>query len=236
MVLQMGSEKLTDWCVVAQLPVEAQRTLVGATRVRRCERRETVTRQGDPVPGLAWLARGLLWLWTLDAEGRESDVDTAWSDSISIASLAGDGSETPWNATALVPSTVFLIPWDAVTEVGDRYPLDRAVVACVATEYRRRVTWDSLLRSVRLRPRLMMILRRMSDEFGRRTGDGVSIDFPVTQGDLARLAGVTRDEVGRVMREFAAEGLVTPIGRRGLLIPKPDRLGMPVHAVAGQRQ
>lgn len=218
-------DKLTDWWVVARLPPEAQRLLVEASRVRVWTRGDMSVRQGDPLPGLGWLARGLLWFWLLDADGRENGIDTAWSDSISMASLAGPKQDIPWNVTALAPSAAFVIPWDALAAVRRRHPLDELIVQCAAAEYRRRVTWESWLCSVRLRPRLLLILRRMADEFGGHTKQGVLLDFPVTQGDLARLARVTRDEVGRVMRELRADGLVSPIGRRGLLIPHPDRLG-----------
>jgi CRP/FNR family transcriptional regulator len=196
--------------------------------VRTYPRHEVIRREGDPVAGVGCVLRGLMRCWLIDADGNDCTVETAWSGSVSLVGLGGPESEWPWNVTTLTPTTVFALSWEALEAVRRRYPLDKALMDCAAADYRRRHIWQGMLRSVRLRPRLLRILRRMADELGTETERGVLLDFPMTHGDLAHLTYVTRDEVGRVMREFTADGLVKIIGRRGLLIPDPRRLGPPI--------
>ena len=209
------------------LSQEARQAFIQGARVRTSGRHQVIVTQGELVAGLRCIMRGLVRCWLVDVDGNDYTVETAWSHSISLVSGGGPGTEWPWNVTAIVPTTMFEIPWDALNSIRRRYPVDEALMAYAARDYQRRHVWHGLLRSVRLRPRLLLILRRMGEELGRGTGEGVTLDFPVTQNDLAQLASVTRDEVGRVMREFREDGLIKPIGRRGLLIPDLDALGPP---------
>lgn len=220
-------QALAKCALFTQLPPEPQQILVEAARMRELPRKTTMVRQGDPLTGVAYVVRGVLRLWLPDASGREHTVMFGWTGAISMVGLGGPVSELPWNATAVVPSTICMIPWDVIAEARDHCPIDQALMAYAAMDFRRRHLWEGLLRGVHLRPRLLLILRRLGDEFGRRIADGMLLDFPVTHTDLGHLAYVTRDEVGRVMREFATDGLVKPIGRRGMLFPDLDRLGPP---------
>jgi CRP-like cAMP-binding protein len=207
---------------------EAQKALAGAARVFEHPGRTLIAEQGAPVFGVGCIVRGLVRCWQVDVDGNEYTVETAWSGSISMVGLGGPGTEWPWTVTTVVPTMLVGIPWEALAAVRRRYAIDDVLMKHTAAEFGRRQTWHGVLRSVRLRRRLRMILRRMGDEFGEPSAAGIRLDFPVTQNDLAALASVTRDEVGRVMRKLAADGLVKPIGRRGLLIPDLDSLGSPV--------
>lgn len=213
--------------LIAEFPPEAQRLFTEAARVRRHPRRALICRLGERLAGLSCIVRGLVRCWLVDVDGNDYTVETAWSASISMVSGGGPEAEWPWNVTTVVPTTMMVIPWDALNSIRRRYSVDEVLMAYAARDYQRRHVWHGLLRSVRLRPRLLLILRRMGDEFGQQTKQGVVLDFPVTQSDLASLASVTRDEVGRVVREFRADGLLKPIGRRGLLIPDLEALGPP---------
>ncbi|KPJ63421.1 hypothetical protein AMK68_03940 [candidate division KD3-62 bacterium DG_56] len=220
-------EAVENCPLIAQLPREARPAFIEAARVRRYARHDAVVRYGEPVADVFCMLRGLVRLWLIDVDGNDYTVETGWPGSVSLVSLGAEGGEWPWNGTIMVPSTLLLISCADLAVLRRRCAMDDALMTFVSADFRRRIVWHGLLRSVRLRPRLLLILRRMGDELGRRTEKGTVLDFPVTQNDLAQLASVTRDEVGRAMREFRDDGLITPIGRRGLLIPDLDALGPP---------
>ncbi|KPJ63619.1 hypothetical protein AMK68_03490, partial [candidate division KD3-62 bacterium DG_56] len=168
------------YCFLRELPPEARQLVAETTRVRMIPRHKLVARQGEPVVGLNCLLRGILRCWQTDVDGNDYTVETAWSDSVSIVALGGPDAEWPWNVTTIVPATVATMNWDCLKALRRRYPLDEVLMQYAAADYSRRHVWHGLLRSVRLRPRLRMVLRRISDEMGTATDQGIRIRFPLT--------------------------------------------------------
>jgi CRP/FNR family cyclic AMP-dependent transcriptional regulator len=231
--LHLGSaehlaEARSERCFLDALPAPAQRSLLGAARTARYSRGDVVTEQGSPVVGVSCVRRGVLRCWQTDVDGRDYAVETAWRCSVSVVGLRGPAGRWPWNATAVTPALVLTFPWEALEQVRRSYPVDRAIMEYAAADYIQRQVWTGMLRSVKLRQRLLMLLRRLADELGTAAEGGTMLDFPLPQSELAALAYVSREEISRVMREFADQGLVKPIGRRGLLIPNPDKLHPPI--------
>jgi CRP/FNR family transcriptional regulator, cyclic AMP receptor protein len=63
----------------------------------------------------------------------------------------------------------------------------------------------------------------LADEHGRPTLDGVDIDIPLTQQELASLIASSRESIVRSLRSLRARRLVTT-GRRRITIRDLDRL------------
>jgi CRP-like cAMP-binding protein len=61
-------------------------------------------------------------------------------------------------------------------------------------------------------------LLELADGFGRPVPGGVRLDLPLSQDDLARLAGTTRETCSSVVAEFARRGLVRGGRLRGLVL------------------
>jgi CRP-like cAMP-binding protein len=71
--------------------------------------------------------------------------------------------------------------------------------------------------------RLARLLVELADEHGRPTLDGVDIDIPLTQQELASLIASSRESIVRSLRSLRARRLVTT-GRRRITIRDLDRL------------
>ena len=65
--------------------------------------------------------------------------------------------------------------------------------------------------------RVAHALLRLIQQAGRKTDDGIVIDFPVTRQDIAEMTGTTLHTVSRVMAGWEAKGLVEG-GRQKLLV------------------
>ncbi|ESR25765.1 Crp/Fnr family transcriptional regulator [Lutibaculum baratangense] len=64
---------------------------------------------------------------------------------------------------------------------------------------------------------------RLVQQAGRKTEEGVLIDFPVTRQDIAEMTGTTLHTVSRVMSAWEAKGLVAS-GRKRIVVLDPHRL------------
>ncbi len=71
--------------------------------------------------------------------------------------------------------------------------------------------------------RIAKRLLELSQEFGVRTKEGIEIQLPMTQRDLANAVGSTREMVNRIMRHYKAAGYLDQKGDRVILL-QPEAL------------
>lgn len=72
--------------------------------------------------------------------------------------------------------------------------------------------------------RVAAALLELSGAFGTSTEGGIRLDLPLSQEDLARLAGTTRENCSAVVAAFARAGLVRGGRLRGLTVLDPAAL------------
>jgi CRP-like cAMP-binding protein len=91
-------------------------------------------------------------------------------------------------------------------------------------------TWVERAASLSPRVRLANLLLDLCDQFCESHEDGLRIRFRLTQSDLARMLGVARETVSRIMADFTRAGWVT--NKSGLLlIHNRDALQNVVHGL-----
>jgi CRP-like cAMP-binding protein len=66
--------------------------------------------------------------------------------------------------------------------------------------------------------RVAAVLVELADEFGAAAATGFRLDLPLSQEDLARLAGTTRETCSSAVAEFARRGFVRGGRLRGMLV------------------
>ncbi|KPJ63730.1 hypothetical protein AMK68_03260 [candidate division KD3-62 bacterium DG_56] len=224
MRLLNAQEVLRKSSLLDRLPANAAARLRDAAQVREYRRREVIYREGDLISGPAWVHWGLIRAYQASVNGREFTVLVAWPGEVSTPSLSGR-PDWPTTTVAITPVVRATVPQAVLEEVCQRDPrVSIALVRILAAEAHERYRWCAWLMSVPLRERLPRILGRMAYELGTPADRGMLLDFPVVQDDLATIARVTRDEIGRTMREMLNEGIIERLPGRRLLIPDPSRL------------
>ncbi len=120
-------------------------------------------------------------------------------------------------ATTLVPSFVCFTTWSTMMEVVVQYPtVMLKMTRALAEQVFQAESWRERLGMASPRHRLASLLLQLSDEFGEATAAGERIRFRLTQADLARMIGLSRETVSRLMAEFVRLGWVAREG--GLLV------------------
>ncbi len=128
-------------------------------------------------------------------------------------------------ATTLVPSYVCFATWPKMMEVFVQRPeVMLKATQALAEQVFRAESWRGRLGLTSPRLRLANLLLELSDEFGEPVAPGQRIRFRLTQADLGRMIGLSRETVSRLMAEFDRHGWVARDG--GLLVVR-DR-----HALA----
>ena len=115
---------------------------------------------------------------------------------------------------ALLLSRFVVVP---VEEPGEPNHDDRDLWPWLAVALVRRVdeAHRTVARSLSLRlgERTLGLLSMLAHRWGRPSGQGTAIRFPLTQEDLAAMLGATRESVNRVVRGLERAGAITRSGR-----------------------
>jgi CRP-like cAMP-binding protein len=79
------------------------------------------------------------------------------------------------------------------------------------------------LATERVEQRLARALLRLARQMGRKTDQGVLIDFPLSRQDLAEMSGTTLYTASRVLSQWEKDGLVLS-GRERVVVLHPHGL------------
>jgi CRP/FNR family transcriptional regulator, cyclic AMP receptor protein len=197
--------------------------MVLAGSARRLPHDAVVVRQGEPSTTLYLVERGAMRLSSVTADGRELVVAVLGSgDVFGEAALLEEPS--PVEARTLGETIVVAIDTEALPLVFRQAPGTGAeLLRLVASRLHRteRALGDALTSD--LATRIVARLRELGERHGVRRDDGVHLTIPLTQDELARMVGASREAVNRSLRSLVRADLVRR-GRTGVVLPDPDAL------------
>lgn len=130
----------------------------------------------------------------------------------------------PGTAEALEPGTV--LAWDGAT-MGDfvkRYPtLASNALRVVGSRMREFMARLQEVSTERVEQRVARAILRLAQQAGRRTDEGIRIDFPISRAELADMTATTLYSVSRILAEWERRGVVAT-ERRRIVIRQPHAL------------
>jgi CRP/FNR family cyclic AMP-dependent transcriptional regulator len=120
----------------------------------------------------------------------------------------------PRQLAAAVESEPLIALWLAASVSAQARVLERALARTL---------------SFPLRQRLLELFLELAETHGRRSPEGVRVQVPLSQEDLAAMVGATRESVNRSLRELGDAGMVDrdPDGTYVLRPPPPAQAGEP---------
>jgi CRP-like cAMP-binding protein len=179
---------------------------------------------GDRARRVFGIARGVIKLGSRNADGGETILGLAVQGDLVGEIAAIDELPQPLDAVAATPCEVLSFDADELLEAVPRNPAaSHELNASLAA----RLRWTSDCAAERAAApagaRLAGRLLDLADLIGRVDGDAVTLDLPMGQGDLGRLAGICRESVCKNLRRMKADGILDYHGRK-LRILRPDVL------------
>ena len=183
---------------------------------------------GDPCPGLCIVESGTVKVYQASAEGREQVLFLARpGDSFADAAAFGQ-LPVPVSVIAVDPSVVQVIPASTLDRLMAEDPrFARAAVRHLSLKLQHVIQLVEDLSFCHVQARVAkVLLQSLSPQNGLGAGVGRR---PLTQRDMANLAGTAREVVARTLATFEDRGLIQiDRGRIELIDPTglealPDR-------------
>lgn len=157
----------------------------------------TLVRQGGSGEGLWLVLSGALHVAQVSGEGRELLLD-----------VVGPGQGVGEPPGVVSPVTVRALRPCRLAPVSHR-----AAAELLVTRAHRAAALAADLAWLSVRARIERRLNDLADRFGRSVEGGRLILLPLTQDEVAALAGTTRESANRALRALVADGTIRMAAR-----------------------
>ena len=170
---------------------------------------EFIIRPGEAPTGVFYIQTGLVKAYDITKYGEENLLIIRKSDEIFPLIWAVTGQERSVIYQAIATTTVWRISQDAYL---DYIKKDKEALAplldMVIEMYRIHSERIINLEYRTVRERLISFIVTMSQRFGRETSDGILIDVPVRQQDVASSINSSRETTSRELSALEKKGLI----------------------------
>lgn len=193
------------WNLVAGVPEEDVRRLVSVARRRRFSRGEVVFHRDDPADSLHLVQKGRFAVRIMTPLGETAAVAVRGpGDCFGEMALIDEGANRSATVAALEDAETFAVYQAEFHRLRREYPaVDQVLTGFLAAEVRR---LNELLLEALYVPVERRVLRRLAeltDAYAKGGGE-----IPLTQEQLAELAGTSRATVNKVLRDEQRRGTV----------------------------
>ena len=193
-------------------------TALGAGQLRRFRDRDVIVRQGSRPEVLFIVEEGVVALATCTRTGQRCVIDLLGpGDPFNESAIAMSASDAEGLEARAVGSCAVLAISRLAIEAELRDPLAAWLAASMAS--RLAEAQRALARSLSLGAgeRTLELLRTLARRWGRPSPDGVVVDVPLTQDDMAAMLGLARESVNRALRVLLRTGALRRSGRSYVL-------------------
>jgi CRP/FNR family transcriptional regulator, cyclic AMP receptor protein len=198
---------------------EDRRSVLARCRRRRFRRGEVVFHDGDPGEALHLVAKGRFAVRVTTPLGDTAMLRVFRTGDYFGELAALERGPRTGTVVALEDGETLSLYHEELNELRAEQPgIDRAILSALADEVRRlsRVLVEALYLPVERR-----VWRRLVDLAEVYAEDGVAVTVPLTQEELAQLAGTTRSTANRVLRTGETAGVVRMTRRRIEVVDLP---------------
>jgi CRP/FNR family transcriptional regulator, cyclic AMP receptor protein len=216
-----------QWPLLEALGADVRREFLEHVHRRRFDRRQALFHEGDPSDGMHIVQSGWVAVRLTTPLG---DVATSAvvgpTEPLGEQSLVEEGGRRSTSAITLTAVETLYLSRETFNELRARHPsVDRYLVALFDERLRR---LSARLVEALYVPAPTRVMRRIA-EMAETFGDDRAI--PLTQEDVANLAGTTRPTVNRVIRQAENAGALR-LGRGSLFIVDKDLVTRLAHGRA----
>ncbi|MCX2725721.1 Crp/Fnr family transcriptional regulator [Roseibium salinum] len=219
-----------DGSVIADLPAfeelsaDALREILKEAKSSRYEKGAEVFSQAERATAFHLLLSGHIRVVRTSPEGHQVVARYINEGELFGVAVALNRDTYPASAVAAVDCVVLTWPNSAWTDLVQKAPRFGAA-AYQTIGSRLQETQDQVMEMAteQVEQRIARTVLRLVQQSGRKTEDGIEIDFPITRQEIAEMTGSTLHTVSRLLSAWENKGLVKG-GRQRVTVTDPHGL------------
>jgi len=205
----------------SSLDATEMQALVAAAQRRSLAAGSYAFLQGEPARWLFLIKAGRIKLTKTDEQGNEILVDIRKAGDFLGETFLSEEADYPLTAECVEDSLLCGLTRERFeTLVTDKPAIGLQVMRAMSERIAHLTSRVGDLSSTHLEERLYAVLSTVAREHGRRTEEGLLIEFPLTHEELSFLVGAHRVSVTKALKSLGESGKVVRQGGR-LVLPVP---------------
>lgn len=198
--------------------------MLSLARAARFAKGDNVFEQGAKAEWYFLLLSGHLQVSKLTPDGHQTIVRYVSPGEMFGIAVQITRDTYPATAKAVVDSVALIWPSASWAGLSQRFPsLNASVLASVGVRLNEVQSRMAELTAEAVEQRLARALIRLAQQAGRKTPEGIEIDFPISRQDLAEMTGTTLFTVSRILSAWEEAGLISG-GRQKIVLRQTDQL------------
>lgn len=204
--------------------------LEARARIKNFPGRSPVYLPSDAADAVLILVTGRVKICGSSADGRESILAFIEPGELFGELAMFDEGTRQEHAETTLPSTIVVLPRDALRQVMERHAdITFGVTKLIGLRRRRIERRLKYLLFRSNRDRMIHLLLELVEQYGEIEAEGIRLRIKLSHQELASVIGSTRETVTLVLGELQAERLIT-VGRQRITITDLKRLAQGVAA------
>lgn len=193
----------------ADMDHEALSSLLDSARSERFTRGETIFVQADVAKNFYLLLDGYVRVVRLTPDGEQVVPRYISSGELFGIAMAMSLKEYPASAVAAVDCVVLTLPNSVWNDLILKHPTFASNTYKTVGE-RLVETQQQLveLATEKVEQRIANTILKLANQSGRKTDEGIVIDFPISRKDISEMAGTTLHTVSRLLSAWEENGLI----------------------------
>jgi len=184
--------------------------LINKLIIKKFKKHETILYEEDTNEFMYIILFGKVKAVRMTEEGKEIILAVHQAGDFFGEMSLIDGKTTPASVIATEDSLVAIISkkdFYSILLVQNKLTISLLKIFCS----RLRKSWDTiqLLNFNNASQRTKMILIMLSDEYGKKSSDGITLNIKLTHQDIAEMTGMTRETVTRILDKWQKTGEIT---------------------------
>jgi len=197
--------------LLSALPGDLSQRLFAEARVQTVRADQVVFLAGDTGDGCYRIEEGLLKVSVITPGGAERILAILGPGSIVGELSMIDGSARSASVTALRESKLCFVSRSAFEACGRQHPeMHQHLMVLLARRLRDTNSALAATSFLSVKGRVARALLSLAEAFGHDVGNGrILVRQKVTQSDLGAMAGIARENVSRILKEWTDKALVS---------------------------
>lgn len=179
------------------------------TPYRHYEAGEIIYQMEDPADAIYFVKTGLVKISKLFPNGKEAILAVLGNYEVFGELLLTPEEKRPTQAEAIEKTTLIVLPRVELENLlKARQPLALKFIQLMASRLFEAQSWTAEVSAFSAPGRLASLLFRFALEFGEPVPEGTRINLKITQEDLSRMIGATRETVSHCLARLKDEGAI----------------------------
>ena len=201
--------------VFTNFPAKDYEEMTKHAREEKYKKGQTIFREGGFPTGIYYILEGKVKKYKVDNFEKEQIIYVANTGELIGYHAVLSTERYPDSATALEECIILFIPKEDFIRVLEQSPiLSARLLKMLSHEFTVLSNSITIFAQRPVRERLAIALIVLREKFKKGTPEGQPIAINISREDIASMAGTTRENVVRLLREFKDDKLIETQGRK----------------------